>query len=66
MVLEFPIKPMRNFQKFLASEANVECDNHTCFLVEMRDTVTYNEKTVAFMFSDFTMYVGDKINEKRW
>jgi len=64
VVLQFPITPMRDFQKLLAHIAGVQCDNHTCFLVEMK--TTFSEKIVAFMFSDLIMYMGDRIEEKVW
>jgi hypothetical protein len=64
-VLQFPIEPMRNFQKMLAQLAGVDCDNHTCFLVEIEDSAC-REKIVGFMFSDSIMYMGDRVEEKSW
>jgi hypothetical protein len=64
LVLQFPITPMRDFQQLLAHIAGVKCDNHTCFLVEIK-TIS-NNKIVAFMFSDLTMYMGDRVEEKSW
>jgi len=65
-VIQFPIEPMRNFQKMLAQIAGVDCDNHTCFLVEMEDAAISDKKVVAFMFFDLVMYMGDRVEEKSW
>jgi len=64
-VLMLPIEMMRDCQRTLAGLAKVSPDNHTCFLVEI-DSAWGERQVKAFMFSDDTMYIGDRIEEKSW
>lgn len=64
-VVEFLIEVMRDFQKLLADLAKTRVDNHTCFIVKM--SVPFGEdETKAFMFSDYSMYMGDWVEQKSW
>jgi hypothetical protein len=68
----FPRETMYGFEKSLAQLAGVTihgdgthgCGNHTCFLVELDSPL---DKVVrSFMFTDFLMIMGDRIDEGNW
>lgn len=62
--ITFPREEMRSFEEALAKLAGVPTtDNHVCYHVYLGNR---DKPKIYVMFSDFWMYLGDKIEKRYW
>lgn len=67
-ILIFPRDVMKDLEHYLAKIANVAPDNHVCYKVQMTEAVNgvYDDVVKYFMFTDSSVYIGNKISEGKW